>query len=194
MTVTTRSKRASAVAVLGWFVLAPEDPDSLITAGDRVHEIHQYVGRFMVVEFPPGAILFFNNAACPTGWTEVTAARGRLLVGLPLGGTLAGTVSAAVGNLGARTVSGIASHTHDAGSITTDSSGDHGHGFNYAIWPEDEPRDRVYSGLGAGGYIPTSYGGDHSHSVVSGATGDTSVGHPIDVMMPYIQLRICRKT
>lgn len=30
---------------------------------------------------PTGAIMFFNSATCPAGWSEVTAARGRYLVG-----------------------------------------------------------------------------------------------------------------
>lgn len=36
---------------------------------------------------PAGAVMFFNLAACPAGWTEYTEARGRYLVGLPAGGT-----------------------------------------------------------------------------------------------------------
>jgi hypothetical protein len=37
---------------------------------------------------PAGAVMFFNLAACPAGWADLTAAQGRYLVGLPSGGTL----------------------------------------------------------------------------------------------------------
>jgi hypothetical protein len=43
---------------------------------------------------PTGAVMFFNLAACPSGWTEYTALRGRIPVGLPSGGTLAGNNAA----------------------------------------------------------------------------------------------------
>jgi hypothetical protein len=38
---------------------------------------------------PAGAVMFFNLATCPPGWTELVSARGRYLVGLPSAGTLA---------------------------------------------------------------------------------------------------------
>ena len=53
---------------------------------------------------PSGAIMFFNLASCPSGWTELTAARGRYLVGLTSGGTLAGTAGTALTNLENRAV------------------------------------------------------------------------------------------
>lgn len=36
---------------------------------------------------PAGAIMAFDLATCPTGWTEKTELRGKYTVGLPLGGT-----------------------------------------------------------------------------------------------------------
>src|SRR5688500_7198572 len=48
---------------------------------------------------PAGAVSFFNLAACPSGWTELTGARGRYLVGVPSGGTLGGTAGTALTNL-----------------------------------------------------------------------------------------------
>lgn len=44
---------------------------------------------------PAGMIAAFN-AACPSGWTELTAARGRVIVGVPASGTLAATVGTAL--------------------------------------------------------------------------------------------------
>ena len=48
---------------------------------------------------PAGAVMFFNLASCPSGWTELTSARGRYLVGRPSGGALAGTQGTALTNL-----------------------------------------------------------------------------------------------
>jgi len=60
---------------------------------------------------PSGMILFFNLTSCPSGWSEVTTARGRYLVGLPSGGTLAGTAGQQLTNLENRPVG---QHTHTA--------------------------------------------------------------------------------
>jgi len=59
---------------------------------------------------PPGAVWFFNLAVCPAGWSELVGARGRYLVGLPSGGSLAGTAGTALADLENRPV-GIHSHS-----------------------------------------------------------------------------------
>ncbi len=46
----------------------------------------------MALSLPTGAVQFFDLPACPTGWSELTAARGRGIVGMPLNGTLGGVV------------------------------------------------------------------------------------------------------
>lgn len=66
---------------------------------------------------PSGAVMFFNLSVCPAGWTELTQARGRYLVGLPSGGTLGGTAGTALSNLENRATG---AHTHP---ITSYSSG-----------------------------------------------------------------------
>lgn len=60
---------------------------------------------------PPGAVMFFNLGACPSGWDEFTQARGRYLVGLPAGGSLASQVGTALSNLENRPVG---RHDHDS--------------------------------------------------------------------------------
>ncbi|MDP3764880.1 MAG: hypothetical protein Q8R04_00050 [Nanoarchaeota archaeon] len=45
---------------------------------------------------PSGAVMFFNLPSCPSGWTELTSARGRYIVGLQSGGSLGGTVGTAL--------------------------------------------------------------------------------------------------
>jgi hypothetical protein len=44
----------------------------------------------------PGMLAFTTSASCPAGWVEHTAAQGRYLVGLPSGGTVAGTAGTAL--------------------------------------------------------------------------------------------------
>lgn len=68
---------------------------------------------------PAGTVAFFNLAVCPAGWTELTSARGRYLVGLPAAGTLAGTAGTALSNLEDRPVG---QHLHNI----TDPSHSHG--------------------------------------------------------------------
>jgi len=36
---------------------------------------------------PSGALMFFNLSACPPGWSILTGAQGRYLVGMPAGAT-----------------------------------------------------------------------------------------------------------
>jgi len=59
---------------------------------------------------PSNTVIFYNGTSCPSGWTELTSARGRYLVGLPLSGTLAGTAGTALSNLENRPVG---QHNHE---------------------------------------------------------------------------------
>ncbi len=89
---------------------------------------------------PSGSVMFFDLPACPTGWTELTAARGRALVGLPQSGTLGHTVGSPLTdgedrqhthdvNPASVDTSSTGSHTHavDPASRNTSSNGGHGH-------------------------------------------------------------------
>lgn len=53
--------------------------------------------------------MFFNLSSCLSDWTELTATRGRYIIGLLSTGTLASTASTALTNLGNRAVG---QHTH----------------------------------------------------------------------------------
>jgi hypothetical protein len=44
------------------------------------------------VEVPSGAVTYFNLETCPVGWSELTDAQGRAIVGLTEAGTLLATV------------------------------------------------------------------------------------------------------
>ena len=75
---------------------------------------------------PSGSVMFFNLVSCPVGWSEVVVAKGRAIVGVPNGGTLAGTVGTSLSDMEDRT------HTHDVNpsSTGTTSSGSHNHAAN----------------------------------------------------------------
>lgn len=63
-------------------------------------------------EVPTGGIIAIDTGACPAGFTELTAARGRFLVGTPAAGTVGGTYGSAHANLTAPTFTGSALATH----------------------------------------------------------------------------------
>lgn len=73
---------------------------------------------------PPGMIAYFPGPACPVGWSEDAAARGRVLVGLPSGGTAGLTVGAALSDLELPTHD----HVFALPDMTTSAGGDHSHG------------------------------------------------------------------
>lgn len=147
---------------------------------------------------PSGAVMFFNLDACPSGWTEYTAARGRVVVGTPLSGTNASTTGTALTNLGARTITDVPSHLHavDPPSTNSSSAGSHVHDMtrrtsSYYNTPEGSAQYKEPWGYG-NDY--TEAAGAHTHttditSFNSASTGSASV----DVTMPYIQLRACSK-
>lgn len=72
---------------------------------------------------PAGAVMFFDLAACPAGWTVLDAARGRAIVGLPDGGMLQGVVGTALTDRESRPHS----HAIDASHATTAAGGAHTH-------------------------------------------------------------------
>jgi len=62
---------------------------------------------------PSGAVMMFNLASCPPGWSEFTPAAGRYLVGLPPGGTLGASAGSALSDQENRAVG---RHNHSASS------------------------------------------------------------------------------
>lgn len=64
-------------------------PRQRLTGSPYAQTASKIAGPLLV---PPGAVMFFNLTSCPEGWSELTAARGRYLVGLPDGGALLSTV------------------------------------------------------------------------------------------------------
>lgn len=60
----------------------------------------------------PSGMIVMSTAACPSGWAEYTGAQGRYLMGLPTGGTVAGTTGAPLGDLD------VAGHDHQVTPAT----------------------------------------------------------------------------
>ena len=124
---------------------------------------------------PSGAVMFFNLAGCPAGWTEMTTARGRYLVGLPSGGALAGTSGSALSDLENRAVG---QHSHSVTDV----------GHVHSITPH---------GSSGGGNMGTIADVGTSPAVNSGNTASgvsvNSFGDVAGTNAPYVQLLICQK-
>jgi hypothetical protein len=123
---------------------------------------------------PSGAVMFFNLASCPSGWTELTTARGRYVVGLPASGSLAGTAGTALSNLENRAVG---QHTH---GIT-----DPGHAHTYT--------PPVYTSTGSGS-SKAGVGGATSTSSNPTGISIQNTGTVAGTNAPYIQLLACQKS
>jgi len=77
---------------------------------------------------PDGLVAFFNRATCPAGWREVTALRGRYVVGLPEKGTPGAVVGTALADKENRPVGqhnhGVIDPGHSHGVTRSNSDGD----------------------------------------------------------------------
>lgn len=106
---------------------------------------------------PSGAVVFFNLATCPDGWTEMTGLRGRVPMALPNGGTLGATVGIELDDEGTRVITQVPSHSHTVNppSSTSSATGSHSHGV-------DPPS------------TTTNTNGEHSHVVRNGNGGAAS--------------------
>lgn len=148
---------------------------------------------------PTNAVVFYDGTDCATvGLTEVTSARGRVIVGRPAGGTLNGTVNTALADLENRThthtYSDVPSHTHtvtDPGhhhhlylAVQTSGGDESSLGFLYpGIWyiADTNGMRRSTTTEPAGISI-------NSTGVATGTTQTTSA------TMPYLQLTACKKS
>lgn len=149
----------------------------------------------------PSGIVAAFNVACPSGWTEVTAAQGRVIVGLPSGGTMSGTVGTALTNLQDKTHShtytDVVNHTHVV-NVT-----DNGHTHLTQRYPTATGSssgftiDTSMSGTLADNTLPTKTAttGITAATVNPAggvATGTTATKATSDVLS-YIQFRYCSK-
>lgn len=154
-------------------------------AGRRLMGVASTTSTLILSIQPPtdgivaGAVMMFNLAACPAGWTEYTAARGRYLVGLVNAGTLAATVGTALTNTENRAVG---EHTHVATSVVTDAGHTHTVGVSGG-------GNKAQTGSDFDTYASGTSGS--STTGVTVATTNANAGTVAGTNAPYLQLLVC---
>ena len=144
----------------------------------------------------PADMIAAIAGACPSGWSEYTAARGRYVVGVPAGGTVEATVGLELGNTENRDV---ATHSHGTtGSISHTHTADLSH--THSLYPWATLNITVLSG--ASGLHPQQGStvqntSDAYPTWSASAAGETTqtgtTGTYTGTIAPYVQLRLCRK-
>jgi hypothetical protein len=133
------------------------------------------------------------DGPCPDGWTEYTAALGRVVVGVPANGTLGGTVGTALADKENRT------HSHPHKHITPLSEGTTTSGPNaksagirdvngFTNWTGSNHWYAVLADLSVN---EAYWYGDTRDYYTGDAVGTGQGGATADVI-PYIQLRYCK--
>jgi hypothetical protein len=171
---------------------------------------------------PSGSISFFDGD-CPAGWTEYAALRGRVPLGLPPDTTAGSTQGTALTSTEVtRTISDVAAHTHRvdaAGAISVVAGGAHEHDVTLASSGSHDHDIELGNGGGFGtgrvqgvGSVTSfsslpiandgihthvahmSSAGEHTHTLTTSAFDSDPAGSAqVDVTMPYVRLRACRK-
>ncbi|MBU0960264.1 MAG: hypothetical protein KKD01_13860 [Proteobacteria bacterium] len=175
----------SLVVLSSWFCLAADKV--VVVPLNRASEA-----------IPAGAVMHFNLASCPDGWSPIVEGQGRVLVGISSSGGLGATVGAPLSDGGSRVITDVASHQHtvDPAPISTNSSGEHTHNLHIENMDSYGTYAVAGSENNAGGYysLPTYSAGTHSHSLDLPSTSTSATGSGnVDVTMPYLQLLICEK-
>lgn len=184
----------SSAGVVTYTVEPPGQTADLTTINNRLTALENKPS------IPTGTVAYFNLSSCPSNWTELTNARGRYIVGLPLGGTLAATNGTVLSNLEDRAVG---QHSH---SGTTNSAGSHNHsisdpghthqipsynssGGSYVVDTIVGTRTEAYYGTGSAlTGISINNAGSHTHSFTTDNAGSVS-----GTNAPYIQFLVCQK-
>jgi hypothetical protein len=128
---------------------------------------------------PAGAVMYFDLASCPAGWTSFDVARGRYLVGLPAGGVAGATVGTALLNQENRPTG---QHTHaviDPGHV---------HVVDY----DTEQLANTGNTIGGTKIFGTNDGHANSQLAFTGISIANAGGTP-GTNAPYLQLQVCRK-
>lgn len=129
---------------------------------------------------PLGTIAYFDLDACPQGWTEVTDARGRYLVGEPAGGERG--VSSVTGQaLTSKENRSVGQHTHPA------TQEPHSHTYDKGV-----SQRLIWDGSGS----PVKYiwGTETPTSTVTPKITVDNAGSVSGTNAPYIQFLVCKKT
>ncbi len=93
---------------------------------------------------PTGAIVFFDSATCPQGWSEYVPARGRFVLGLPQGGTVGASFGSPLSNLEER------KHSHSFSQyVNTSWNGVHRHTWSTLYLASNG--DRIWTSFDSAG-------------------------------------------
>ncbi|MCZ8323112.1 MAG: hypothetical protein O9296_16260 [Novosphingobium sp.] len=151
---------------------------------------------------PTGAVMAFDLTACPSGWSEYTAARGRFLRGIDNG---AGNDPAGTRAPGDIQADALGSHLHsvDPPNTATTTNGSHVHGLNDGSGGGVTGFGTSYVGNAAGftvqawmgwyhTYIAMAAAGDHSHTVDIGAFNSANTGST-ETRPKNVAVLFCRK-
>lgn len=135
---------------------------------------------------PTGAVMPFDLAACPSGWTELLAARGRTVVGVTTGLTRGTPVGA---NSTTLSVAQLPAHTH---SGTTGSGNPMTYRVVYQIGMATANNHAMgWAGGAYGEYTDAQYAGAaHTHNFTTAAAGE---GKEIDNRQDSLPLLYCKK-
>lgn len=159
----------------------------------KVTVLEDRLASLGLLETPSGGsgisagLIAFHDAACPDGWVEYTAAQGRVVVGVPAGGTLAGTVGSALTNLASRTIATVATHLHAFGTLVNAAEAAHTHAVGtlanaaeaahtHAVGTLANAADAAHTHP-AGSYAADSTGA-HQHTLGEGTAGGSSLQDP----------------
>lgn len=133
-------------------------------------------------------IAFFPSASAPSGWAEYTAARGRYIVGVPSGGTVAGTIGSAMTDLQDLV------HTHTGPShdhpqrMGAGSDPDQGSGAGIISLSNDGIGDSIFTPVSGASVVYGVLTG-----VQAGGTGATGTA-ATSIIAPHIQLFTIQKS
>lgn len=114
-------------------------------------------------EVPSGAVMAFNLASCPAGWSDYSPANGRQIIGSDATYSRGSTGGSASHTL---TIAQMPSHTH---SLSINAGGE----------------SVVKTSVVGGSVAPYQY--------ISYTTGASGTGQAYSIMDPYVALKYCRK-
>jgi hypothetical protein len=165
--------------------------DTSLGTSDTLVSSQAAIKSYVDSAAPSNLIAHFTGTSAPSGWSEYTSARGRMIVGLPSGGTDGGTVGTALTN--AQDKGTIHNHTESSHRHNTDIINDSSGG--QIRWNEVNGN----TGSNAAGnhtnrtstFSGTSYGYKYTSSNAGGGTGTATVS--TSDVLAYIQLMVIKK-
>lgn len=194
-----------AIADSGWGANLNSNFDTIDT-----HDHTSGKGVVITVK-ATGEVFFTTGASCPTGSSAYAAAQGFAVVGLPSGGTNAGTVGTALTNLQDKThthtYTDVPNHVHSVDPPSTSVSitdPQHTHNTKQSTGGVSGSGDTIPSvnGVSGSGVVVANSTGitasvdissfDSANPTGGVATGTTATRATSDVIS-YIQLRSCRQ-